>query len=160
MKMTAQVAVMAVLAAFAVGLAASTVAKADDMEEIRGCFATWKKHPFAKENPAYRTISAKVKVMGIGSNVKDDQITDEPALVLVRPAVAVMSKQSIELLNPNGWYCLKNMTTVMGKGEIRLHCKAHLASSDDGASVAASGQEDGGGTTVLGKVKLIRVGCE
>lgn len=136
------------------------VAQADDMEEIRGCFATWKTHPFPKDRtPQYKTISAKVKVMGIGSNVKDDEVTDQPALVLVRPAVAVMSKQTIELLNPNGWYCLKNMTTVMGKGEVRLHCKARLASSEDGASVAAVGQDEVGGTAVLGKVKVVRIGC-
>ena len=136
------------------------VARADDMVEIRGCFATWKTHPFPKENPKFKTISAKVKVMGIGGNVEDTEVTAEPALVLVRPAVAVMSKQVLELKNPNGWYCLKNMTTVMGKGEIRLHCKARLASSDDGVSVAAAGQEDTGGTAVLGKVKVVRFGCE
>ncbi len=155
--MTAQVATWVVLC---LGLATSVIAQGDSMEEIRGCFASWKTHPFPKENPSYKTLNAKVKVMGIGNNVKDDEVTAEPSLVLVKPAVAVMSKQTLELLNPNGWYCLKNMTTVMGKGEIRLHCKAHLASSDDGASVAASGQENVGGTAVFGKVKLIRVGCE
>lgn len=148
---------LALLVTF-VGVA--SVAVADDLEEIRGCFATWKTHPFSKDHPKFKTLSAKVKVMGIGGNVEDKEVTAEPALVLVRPAVAVMSKQKLELLNPNGWYCLKNMTTVMGKGEIRLHCKARLASSEDGASVAAVGQEDTGGTAVLGKVKVVRVGCE
>jgi hypothetical protein len=141
-------------------LALGGTARADALEEIRGCFATWKQHPFSKDHPKFKTITSKVKVMGIGSNVKDDEVTAEPALVLVRPAVAVMSKQTLELLNPNGWYCLKNMTTVMGKGEVRLHCKARLASSEDGASVAAVGQEDVGGTAVLGKVNVIRVGCD
>jgi len=39
---------------------------------------------------------------------------------LVKPAVSVMAKTVLQLKNPNGWYCLKGRTSVLGKIEIQL----------------------------------------
>ncbi len=127
---------------------------ANDRTAIDACLDAWGKHPFSKNSP-YRKIKSNVKVMGIGGNVEDDKHTSKPELVLVKHSVAVMSKQKYELMNPNGWYCLKGAVAVLGKSEVRLHCKAHFASSNDGAAVAASADE--GGVAVLGKVEIKRI---
>lgn len=121
---------------------------------VRACLERWGKHPFDAKKLEYRSIAAKVKVMGVGDNVHDTKATDKPELVLVKPAVAVMSKTVLELKNPNGWYCLKGRTSVMGKIEIQLHCKANLAASSEG--VAVLGANDTGGTSVLGSARVIR----
>jgi hypothetical protein len=63
------------------------------------------------------------------------------------------------LANPNGWYCLKGKVDVMGKTEINLNCKAHLATSTDSVTVAGSDDNDTG-VTVLGKSVVNKVGCQ
>ena len=131
-----------------------------DLVAIRACLKNWGKHPFQGENPAFRKISAKVKVFGIGKNAEDLKATDKPELVLVKPSVAVMSKTTIKLMNPNGWYCVKGRVSVLGKSALEAHCKAHLASSSDGATVLGSNNGEEGATTVLGSSDIKRVGCE
>jgi len=51
---------------------------------------------------------------------------------LINPSVNVMGGSTIELLNPNGWYCLRTTISIMGRVTIRAHCKAHLASTSAG----------------------------
>lgn len=128
----------------------SLTAFASDEDDIQRCLKNWGKHPFAKEHPDFRIITGKVRVMGIGSNVEDTNPTDKPELVLIKPTVSVMSKTSLDLMNPNGWYCLKTKVDVMGKTEINLNCKAHMAMSKDGTTVMGSNKEEQG-VTVLGK---------
>lgn len=128
--------------------------------DVDECIRLWKNSPFKKGTDDYRTISAKVKVIGIGANVEDSVKTDKPELVLVKPGVAVMSKQRFALMNPNGWYCLKGSVAVLGKSEISIHCKAHLASGGDGAAVLGDKDDSQGGVAVLGKIEVTRVGCE
>lgn len=126
-------------------------------EDVNACLKAWGKHPFGN-NPSFRTLKANVKVLGIGGKVEDTAATEKPELVLVQHSVSVLSKQRFELLNPNGWYCLKGPVTVLGKSVINLHCKAHMANSDEGVAVAAS-NDDTGGTAVGGKIAVNRVGC-
>jgi hypothetical protein len=148
---------------FIIALAAlfsfSMAAAATDMDEIKECLRHWGKHPFAKEEPDFRTISAKVKVMGIGGEMQDVKATEKPELILLKPSVNVMSKNVISLLNPNGWYCIKGKVDVLGKTEINVHCKAHMATSNDGATVLGSNESETG-TTVLGKTVVNKVGCK
>lgn len=134
-------------------------AHASDQEEIQQCLRHWGKHPFAKSNPEFRTMATKVKVMGIGDEMTDTKATGKPELVLLKPSVNVMSKSVMSLMNPNGWYCIKGRVDVLGKSEINLHCKAHMASSNDGATVLGSNNSDTG-VTVLGKSVVNRLGCE
>src|SRR6516165_8562929 len=98
-------------------------AYASDMEDIQECLHNWKKHPFAAE-PEFRTIGAKVKVIGIGDDMIDNKTTKQPELILLKPAVNVMSYNVINLLNPNGWYCMSGRVDVMGLTEINLNCNA------------------------------------
>jgi hypothetical protein len=143
-----------------VSISFSTVsARADDgdLTAIQGCLAHWGKTPFSKKDPTFRTLSAKVKVLGIGGETVDDQVTTAPDLVLIKPNVAVLSKATLNLLNPEGWYCLKGQVSVLGKSEIHLHCSAHLASSKDGATVLGGSDTDQG-VTVLGSTRVMRLG--
>lgn len=134
----------------------SQLAHAEDVDDIKSCLAKWGNSPFTAKSP-YRVVAARVKVMGIGGDIDESTKTSTPELVLIRPAVTVMAKTLMTLGNPNGWYCLKGKTAVMGKMQIDLHCSAHVASSESGATVMGSDKE-GTGTTVMGSTKITRIG--
>ncbi|MGH7806281.1 MAG: hypothetical protein ACREQJ_18175 [Candidatus Binatia bacterium] len=113
MRGTFAIVLSAIVLAFSVPAAAR--AQSDPYHANVGrCLANWKDHPFGSSTD-YRVIAAKVGVFGIGGDVRDDNPTAAPELVYVRPAVSVMSKSLIELLNPNGWYCLERSVAVMAK---------------------------------------------
>lgn len=137
---------------FCSGVLANDDSISADKVILQKCLKGWGSHPFG-ENPEYKTIKAAVKVFGVGKNMLDEAQTEKPSLVLVKPAVNVLGKMKYQLMNPNGWYCLKNNTTVLAKTEIIAHCKAHLASASDGATVVGSNDE-GHGVTVLGAIKV------
>lgn len=145
-----------ILVGFMCAAAIVSTARAEDSDEIQTCLTKWGKTPFTRTSK-FRVISARVKVMGIGKDIDDTASTNEPELVLIRPAVTVMGKTAINLGNPNGWYCLKGEVAVMGKMEINVNCKAHFASSKDGATVMGS-DDQGTGTTVMGSTRVNRVG--
>lgn len=132
-----------------------------DQEVIKSCLASWPKHPFKKKDNSYffREMKTAVKVAGVGKSVRDTVETDYPQLILIQPSVSVMTKNSYELLNPNGWYCFKTAVTVLGKGHIQAHCKAHLASYKEGAAIAGSKNDQVNGVVVLGKIHVELVGC-
>ena len=125
---------------------------------IASCLRAWGKQPFGS-NPRYKTLSTSVKVFGIGANPADTERTGAPALVLVNPGVNVMGGTTLELLNPNGWYCFKSNVNVMGSLRIKAACKAHLASAHDGTTVLGS-NSDNKSVTVMGKTQVELVGCE
>lgn len=131
---------------------------AGDIAAVRACLRNFEKHPFNAEKPTFRTMGAKVRVFGIGESTQDEKSSEKPELVLVKPNVAVLSKTELNLLNPNGWYCLKGQVAVLGKSEVYLHCKAKLASSRDGVTILGANDHDGG-VTVLGASRVVRVGC-
>ena len=146
----------ALLGVLVFGLVSSQFARATDAEEIKICLDHWGKNPFG-DKPDFRVVGGKVKVMGIGSNIDESKETKKPELVLIRPAVTVMAKTVIDLRNPNGWYCLKGETAVMGKMQINLDCHAHMASSTSGTTVMGEDKSDSG-TTVMGSTVVSRVG--
>ena len=129
-----------------------------DVAVIQSCLDHWSKHPFNREAPKFRVISSRVKVLGIGHDIEDKKHTDEPELILVKHNVAVLSTSRLNLLNPNGWYCLKGKTAVLGASKIRLACKANLAASGDGVTVLGSSKDDSG-VTVLGSSSVKKVCC-
>jgi hypothetical protein len=144
-----------VFVTIAVGLASAPAYAVDPY--IANCLKAWGKHPFGS-NPRFKTMAASVKVFGIGQSPADTARTDAPALVLVNTGVNVLGGTTVELLNPNGWYCFRSNVNVMGSLSIRAHCKAHLASAHDGATVlgANSGNQS---VTVLGSTRVELVGC-
>jgi hypothetical protein len=159
----ARMLLLVTIAQMAVG-AGAVVGDENDSDEyaIARCLAAWgTTHPFqGKKSPPFKTLSAGVKVFGIGAAIIDDERTREPRLVLVSPSVGVMSKSTMRLLNPNGWYCLKSNVTVMSKTVIELACAASIADAREGVAVLGSNVEGTGkGVTVMGKTELRRVGC-
>ena len=135
---------------------APAAAEQDDPQAIRECLKKWGNHPFKKENPPYKELAGGVKVLGVGKRVEDTEVTSAPRLVLVNPAVSVLTKNTYRLLNPNGWYCLKDNVTVLGKSVIEALCTSRLTASSKSVTVLGSGGE---GTTVLGKAIIKRVNC-
>lgn len=149
---------MATLFVFCLALPAPMVASAQEIDSsIAACLKAWGTNPFGK-NPQFRTLQTAVKVFGVGKNTSDTERTSSPALILVNPGVNVMGGSTIELLNPNGWYCLRTTVNVMGGVNIRAHCKAHLASSSDGATVMGNNSQNKG-VTVMGSTNVERVDC-
>ena len=125
---------------------------------IGSCLNAWGEHPFGK-NPRYRTLSSSVKVFGIGQNIDDLTPTRKPELVLVDTGVNVLGGSTMQLLNPNGWYCFISNVNVLGGLTIRMHCKAHLASSSNGMTVLG-GDPSNKSVTVLGATNVEVVGCK
>jgi hypothetical protein len=124
---------------------------------ISSCLKAWGKHPFGN-NPKYKTLATSVKVFGIGEDTNDLEVTGSPSLVLINPGVNVMGGTTVELLNPNGWYCFRTNVNVMGGFNIKIHCKAHLASATEGVTVLGS-NSDKNSVTVMGSTEVERVGC-
>jgi hypothetical protein len=125
---------------------------------IASCLKAWGKHPFGN-TPRYKALSTSVKIFGIGEGSTDSEVTDSPSLVLVNPGVNVMGGTTIELLNPNGWYCLRTNVNVMGGLTIKVHCKAHLASAGESGVTVLGANSEQKGVTVMGSTKIETVGC-
>ncbi len=144
---------------FLVTTGSAAVANDDDSPEeaIQGCLSNWPNHPFGS-NPTYRTIGAKVSVLGFGEKVNDKTSTPQPELVLVKPNVSVLTKTTITLGNPNGWYCLYGKVNVLSSTTVKLACNAHIATASEGNTVLANSDEDSG-VTVLGEAIVERIGC-
>lgn len=130
----------------------------ETLSAARSCMRAWGQHPFT-DTPPLRTVSGSVRVMGRGPAITDRAVTDFPVLVVVQPGVNVMGGSEIELLNPNGWYCLRAAVNVMGGMDIKLHCNAKLASATSGTTVM-SGENDAKGISVMGAITVQRVGCQ
>lgn len=131
------------------------------LESVRACLSSWPDHPFDANNPSYRTVSGQFKIFGIGNDINESTPTDKPELVLILPNVSVMTGSNMTLMNPNGWYCLRSTVNVMGYSEIKLHCKAHIASTKSGTAILGSNEgEIDQGVTVMGKSAIIRQGCK
>ena len=121
------------------------------------CLKAWGKHPFG-EHPKFRSLPVTVKVFGIGNPNIDSVQTSGPDLVLVKAGVNVMGGTTIDLRNPNGWYCFVTNVNVMGKMKIKAACTAHLAQSHDGVTVMGA-DADNKSITVMGKTEIELQGC-
>ncbi len=132
-----------------------------DDKAINRCLANWNNHPFKNDKEKrYRVIETSVKVLGVGSDINDNDVTSYPQLILIKPSVKVLSKTSYRFANPNGWYCFKSNVTVLGKSAIGAHCNARIADSTDSVEVLGKNDGDKGGITVLGKTEVTRFDCK
>ena len=148
------------LAALSMSSLCLAAAEPGDQATLDHCIASWgAKSPFVPGTPANKDFDTGVKVFGVGRNAIDDEVTAKPSLILVRPAVNVMGKSTLRLVNPNGWYCFVSNVNVAGKMEIELPCEAHMASAkEDGTAVGAT-DESNKGVTVFGALRVTRYGC-
>lgn len=150
------------LALIALSVSPMCMAKdAGDQAALNQCIASWgSKSPFKQGTPANKEFSTGVKVFGVGKAAVDDEVTDKPSLILVRPAVNVLGKSTLRLGNPNGWYCFRSNVTVMGKIAIEAQCNAHIASArEDGTTVGAV-DESNKGVSVFGALRISRFACK
>lgn len=151
---------MTYLIALLLLLAPPPSANAD--EAVDACIEQWgKSSPFKKGAKPHKVVGTSVKVLGIGKDDFNDlEESKAPRLVLLKPSVNVLGKTVFRLMNPNGWYCFKSNTSVLGKIQIEAHCKAKIASSQDGGANVLGSDESEQGVTVLGTLRIERPGCE
>ena len=160
MKSSKKTTPIVALLAFCLALSVPMLVSAQEVDSpIAACLKAWGDHPFGT-NPQFKTLATSVKVFGIGNKTGDTEPTSSPSLVLINPIFNVMGESTIELLNPNGWYCLRTTVSVMGVVSIRAHCKAQLASTSDGKTVRGNNTENrkikDQGVTVMGSISIER----
>lgn len=80
------------------------------------------------------TLSGLGSLLNIG-NTRDFESSSEPRLIVIPMSVNVGGATTFELMNPNGWYCLKAAVGAKSTVNIRLHCSARIAQSDLGVSL-------------------------
>lgn len=129
-----------------------------DEGAIQSCLRAWGQHPFGNKPHHYRLLNSSVKVFGIGQGIDDTVSTKNPELILVDTGVNVMGGSTVQLLNPQGWYCFASNVNVMGSLTLRAHCKAHLASASNGVTVMG-GDPSNKSVTVMGSTNVELVGC-
>ena len=141
MKSSKQITPIVMLLASCLALCVPTVVAASEVDSsIAACLNAWGEHPFGK-NPQFKTLDMSVTV-GIGSMPADTEPTSSPSLVLIDPIVNVLSGSTIELMNPNGWYCMRTTVSIMCGVHIRAHCKAHLVATSAGITAVGNNVEN------------------
>ena len=151
---------IAALLAICLALSLPMAVSAQEVDSsIAACLKAWGDHPFGK-NPQFKTLETSVKVFGIGNTTGDTVPTSSPSLVLINPIFNVMGESTVDLLNPNGWYCLRTTVSVIGRINIRAHCKAQLAATSDGNAVRGNDTDNRDiknlGVTVIGALSIER----
>jgi hypothetical protein len=142
MKSSKKITPIVALLAFCLALSFPMVVSAREVDSsIAACLKAWGDHPFGK-TPQFKTLETSVKVFGIGREIGDTEPTSSPSLVLINPSFNVMGGSTIDLLNPNGWYCLRTTVSILGRVSIRAHCKAQLASTSAGTTVLGNNGEN------------------
>lgn len=109
----------------------------DDAAALQNCVVKWKDNLPARF-ATYRRTAAQVSVMGYGTALNDTLRTTEPSLILVVAAVNVGGKPVYNLLNPNGYYCVKVGVNVLTALEVNLNCAAHLSDSKVNVNVGST----------------------
>lgn len=142
MKSSKQITPIVALLASCLALCVPTVVSASEVDSsIAACLNAWGDHPFGK-NPQFKTVDTSVTVLGIGRMPADTEPTTSPSLVLIYPTVNVLGGSTIELMNPNGWYCMRTTVSIIGGVHIRAHCKAHLAATSAGITAVGNNVEN------------------
>jgi hypothetical protein len=160
MKSTGKTTNVVALLAFGLALSVPMPVSAEEVDSsIAACLKTWGNHPFG-ENPQFKTLGTSVRVFGIGTQTADIAPTSSPSLVLIDPIFNMMGGSTIDLLNPNGWYCLETTVSLMGRVHIRAHCKAQLAATSNGRTALGNDIENRGirnlVVTMMGSVSVER----
>ncbi len=110
----------------------------DDKDALAKCLAKWKNHPFKSPITNYKKIFASVTVGGFGNAVNDTERSAEPFLTLIAAGVNVIGQPTYNLMNPNGYYCIKVNVNVLAKLTVNLHCSARLADEKVNVNVLSS----------------------
>ncbi|MEN9826110.1 MAG: hypothetical protein RI953_1855 [Pseudomonadota bacterium] len=123
-----------------------------EQDALKKCLNLWGTTPFKEIKPSQvKVMDVNVGIggglLGSGSplgglgniinfgNPKDLEVTSEPKLIILPLSVNVGGSTTFELMNPNGWYCIKAAVGAKSTVNIKLNCSAKLAQSDLGVSV-------------------------
>ena len=115
--------------------------------QVAQCINKWGRVPFTGTFTNVKRIKAAVSVYGIGSVINDVNQTAAPMLVLIDAGVNVMGSTVYNLLNNNGYYCMKVNVNVSTDFDINLACNAKLADNSVQVNV---GSEVNSETSVIG----------
>jgi hypothetical protein len=115
--------------------------------QVAQCITRWGKVPFTGTFTNVRRIKAAVSVYGIGNIINDVTQTAQPMLVLIDAGVNVMGNPVYNLLNNNGYYCMKVNVNVKTDLDINLACNAKLADNSVQVNVASEVDAE---TSVIG----------
>jgi hypothetical protein len=135
------------------------VSFAANEKAIDACIDGWKNSPFKHGAQPDEVVKPSVKVFGIGKKDYEDEPTSKARLILIKPNVNVLGTTTFRLMNPHGWYCFKANVSVLGKMSLIANCKAHIATSTDNGVNVLGADESDQGVTVLGTLRISRVGC-
>jgi hypothetical protein len=113
-------------------------ADVDDLDVLHRCLKKFKNAPFGSTITNFRKIYASVSVGGAGTPINDTQTTQDPELVLIYAGVNVGGAPTWNLLNGNGYYCMKVNVNVGTDFTINLHCNARLADSSVNVNVGST----------------------
>ena len=110
----------------------------DDLAVLNRCLKKFKNAPFGSTITNFRKIYASVSVGDIGTSLNDTVTTDDPELILIYAGVNVGGNPTWNLMNGNGYYCMKVNVNVNTNFTINLHCNAHLADSSVNVNVGSN----------------------
>ena len=113
-------------------------AKPTDLDALHHCLAAWPNNPFVGTGKVdhFKEIYASVSVLSSGAAINDTESTPFPELILVDAGVNVLGSPTYNLLNKNGYYCMRVNVNVITKLGVNLHCNARLADSKVDVNVA------------------------
>lgn len=134
--------------------AKSTAQKANDKESIQKCLANWETHPFGSGDPKFAVVDFG------NADVLLTIKSKEPQLTLIRGSLSALSKKTLELLNPKGWYCLDIQSGFLAKATIELDCRSSLTTPDGTTVLAGTGLVDYRTEEKLKKYGIERIGCQ
>lgn len=133
--------------------------KVPEADSIRKCLNLWGTVPFKEIKPEHVKVmdvsvgvgggllGSNSPISGIGfnfGNPRDLEATAEPKLIIIPLSVNMGGNTNFELMNPNGWYCMKAAVGARSTVGIKLHCNAKIAQSDLGLSVETKSDATGG----------------
>jgi len=136
-------------------------AKPTDLDALHRCLAAWPNNPFLGTGKVehFKEIYASVSVLSSGAAINDTENTPFPELILVDAGVNVFGSPTYNLLNKNGYYCIRVNVNVITKLGVNLHCNARLADSKVDVNVLSTQNDTtaGVGVNVLSDVKVTTV---
>ncbi len=95
---------------------------------LANCLKEWgSDHPFTAaeiQNPKVITSS---NVASFKNEIIDYSVTTKPRLTLVSYAAVAGGNISLNLQNPNGWYCIDVRAVALSNFKAKVHCKANVA---------------------------------
>lgn len=117
---------------------------------LEACLASssWAdQHPFGPEDiDAAVVIGLKVDNLNASLVYRDAQESVEPRLVRLQIRSWNANAGTMELLDPQGWYCVDYLAKNVNNFVIRAHCSAHIVALDMNSQQAHG-------------VRIERVGC-